>query len=256
MAAIQRRGDYYRILFRFNGKQYTYPVGQVTENDAKIALAKVDNWLGRIKGRLVGAPPDDRIVEFIQNDGVLPGRYQEEKPTLSLARLRDEYLALHTNILDPTTVANMRGHWKRLARWMDESTLVDAVQLATLQKYVMDRVGEGVEGATAKKEIITLRTCWNWASRMEMLSRPFPNKGLRFPKGEEKPPFMTIAEAKARIQSGETEQLWESVFLTKADIDQLLATVKTQAAYPWIYPMFCFAAYTGALKRDASGPCG
>ena len=250
MAAIQLRGDYYRILFRFSGKQYTYPVGQVTENDAKIALARVDNWLGRIKGRLISAPPADRIVEFIQHDGVLPERYQEPKPTLSLARLRDEYLALHARILDPTTVANMKGHWKRLAHWMDESTLVDAVQLATLQKYVMDRVGEGVEGATAKKEIITLRTCWNWGLRMEMLTRAFPNKGLRFPKGEEKPPFMTIAEAKARIKSGESERLWESVFLTKAEIDQLLATVKMQAAYPWIYPMFCFAAHTGARRSE------
>ncbi len=250
MAAIQLRGDFYRILFAYNGKRFSYPVGQVSENDAKIALAKVNNWLGRIKGHLVEAPPEDRIVEFIQNDGALPQRYQEPKPSLSLARLRDEYLALHDNILDATTIANMRSHWKRLARWIDDSTLLDSVQLATLQKYVMDRVGEGVEGATAKKEIITLRTCWNWAVRMDMLARAFPNKGLRFPKGEEKPPFMTIAEAKRRIKSGESEKLWESVFLTKAEIEQFLGTVKTQAAYPWIYPMFCCAAYTGARRSE------
>jgi hypothetical protein len=133
VAAIQKRGDNSRLLFRFNGKQFTYPVGPVSENDANIALAKVNNWLGRINGRLVQAPPDDRIIEFIQNDGVLPERYQEPKPALTLARLRDEYLALHANILDPATIADMKGHWKKLARLLGEAITVDAVQLASLQ---------------------------------------------------------------------------------------------------------------------------
>ena len=92
MAGIQLRGDTYRVYFRYNRKQYSYPVGQVTETDAHIALAKVNNWLGRIKAHLVEAPPDEKIIEFIQHDGVLPGCYQEPKPALTLAQIRDQYL--------------------------------------------------------------------------------------------------------------------------------------------------------------------
>jgi hypothetical protein len=140
VAGIQLRGDTYRIFFCYNHKQYSYPIGQVTDTDANIALAKVNTWLGRITAHLVEAPPDEKIIEFIQHDGVLPDRYQETKPALTLAQLRDQYRALHDNILDPTTVANMRSHWKRLTRLIGETIEAETIQLATLQKYVMDRV--------------------------------------------------------------------------------------------------------------------
>ncbi len=35
-----------------------------------------------------------------------------------------------------------------------------------------------------------------------MLRGQFPNRGLRFLKGEEKPPFMTFAEVQRRIAAG------------------------------------------------------
>jgi integrase len=251
VAAIQARNGTYRILFRYEGKQYTYPVGQVSELDAKLALTKVENWLGRIKARLVTPPPADRILEFIQHDGVLPDRCQAPvKAALTLAALRDDYLQLHTSVLDPRTVADMRGHWKHLARLLGGNTQAETLGLSTLQKYVMDRVGEGVEAATAQKEIVTLRTCWNWGARMSLLTGAFPNKGLRYPKGKEKPPFMTAAEVRKRIAAGESGDLWESVFLTRPEIDGLLETVKAQSAYPWVYPMFCFCAHTGARRSE------
>lgn len=250
MAALQHRNGTYRILLRFQGKQFTYPVGQVSEQDAQVALNKVEHWLGRLKARLVNPPPADQIIEFIQNDGVLPEHYQPPPEAFLLSQLRDDYLKLHTSVLDARTIADMKGHWKHLGRLLDLATATETVNMATLQKYVMDRVTEGVEAATAKKEIVTLRTCWNWAGRMELLKAPFPNKGLRFPKGEEKPPFMTFAEVEARIAAGEPESLWESVFLTRPEIDELLATVKAKASHPWIYPLFCFAAHTGARRSE------
>ncbi len=251
MAAIQLRNGTYRILFRYQGKQYTYSVGQVTDLDARIALSKVENWLGRIKARLVTPPPADRIIEFIQNDGALPERCQPPPaPALRLDQLREEYLTLHAKVLDASTIYGIKIHWKHLDKLIGPQTEAECITLAVLQKFVMDRVEEGVSAATAKKEIITLRTCWNWAVRMGMIKGPFPNKGLRFPKGTEKPPFMTFAEVQARIAAGEPESLWEAVFLTAADIDRLLAHVRSNAAHSWIYPMFCFAAHTGARRSE------
>ena len=45
-------------------------------------------------------------------------------------------------------------------------------------------------------------------------------------------------------------QLWECVFLTRAEIDDLLQYVKSAALHRFIYPMFVFAAHTGARRSE------
>src|SRR5262249_36267720 len=174
----------------------------------------------------------------------------ETAPSFTLGDLRSEYMELHSKVLDARTVNDMKGHWKHLERLLGKITETSTIVLGTLQTYVMARVGEGVEPATAKKEIVTLRTCWNWALRMGRLSDPFPNRGIRFPKGREKPPFMTFSEIEKRISAGESQELWESVFLTRPEIEELLSCVELRALHPWVYPVFCFAAHTGARRGE------
>jgi integrase len=205
----------------------------------------------RLKQNLVYVPAGCSLVDFVRYDGKPPiNPPLPEKKKLTLASLRDDYLTLHAQVLDSRTVSDMRGHWKHLARLMDVAGEAEALALPDLQNYVMTRTGEGVEPATAKKEIVTLRTCWNWGVRMGMLKGAFPNRGLRFPKGKEKPPFMTFAEVERRIASGGPEDLWESVFLTRQEIEQLLCDVEERAAFPWIPVMFWFAAHTGARRSE------
>ena len=50
----------------------------------------------------------------------------------------------------------------------------------------------------------------------------FPSKGLQYPKGTEKPPFMTFAEVERRAQkvsAAEAADLWGCVFLSLPEID-------------------------------------
>ncbi len=47
---------------------------------------------------------------------------------------------------------------------------------------------------TIRKEVATLRATWNWGEPMDLTTGRFPSKGLRYPKADEKPPFMTMAE--------------------------------------------------------------
>ncbi len=62
--------------------------------------------------------------------------------------------------------------------------------------------GKRLSAATIKKEIVTLRTAWNWAEKMTLVAGRFPYHGLRYPKSDEKPPFQTIEEIKRRIAAG------------------------------------------------------
>jgi integrase len=90
---------------------------------------------------------------------------------------------------------------------------------------------------------------------MGLLTGKFSNKGLRYPKFAEKPPFQTWAEIERRIKAGgltkkETAELWDSLYLTLPEIEQILNHVKAKSVQPWVYPLFCFAAYTGARRAE------
>jgi integrase len=112
-----------------------------------------------------------------------------------------------------------------------------------------------LSAATIRKELVTLRTVWNWAETMAMVEGRFRQKGLRYPKSDEKPPFRTIDEIKRRIAAGrltagQAEELWECLYLRSPEITDLLAHAKEHAAHPWIYPMICMAAHTGARRSE------
>ena len=96
---------------------------------------------------------------------------------------------------------------------------------------------------------------WNWAKHAGYVARPLPLKGLRYPKINEKPPFQTLAEIERRIaqnnlsEEQETE-LWSSLFLTTDEIRELLDHIRATARHPFVYPMFVFAAHTGARRSE------
>jgi hypothetical protein len=59
------------------------------------------------------------------------------------------------------------------------------LKLAELQGYVDRRAkakgmsGRPLSSATIKKELVTLRTAWNWAEKMGMVAGRFPYHVLR-----------------------------------------------------------------------------
>lgn len=90
---------------------------------------------------------------------------------------------------------------------------------------------------------------------MKFVTGPFPNDGLRYPKTTEKPSFQTREEIQRRIAAGgmsaaEQVQMWEAVYLKTDEIEQLLGHVKANATQPFIYPIICFAAHTGARRSE------
>lgn len=90
---------------------------------------------------------------------------------------------------------------------------------------------------------------------MKLLTGKFPKRGLRFPKSAEKPPFMTRQEIERRIKTSklskaEIADLWGALYLTAEETAELLEHAKVNATQPFIYPMLCFAAHTGARRSE------
>ena len=66
---------------------------------------------------------------------------------------------------------------------------------------------------------------------------------------------MTYAEIERKVaESGlspkQCDELWDALFLTSAEIKELLEYVRTNARLDWLYPMIVFAAHTGARRSE------
>jgi integrase len=163
--------------------------------------------------------------------------------------------------LEESTISGMKIHQRQLERHFGKTFLIQSLSLSKLQEYVQKRSkDEGLHGrkvtpTTIKKAIVTLRTIWNWGRHHGLLGKTlsFPSKGLQYPKGTAKPLFMTFAEVERRVRKlnpAESAELWECVFLSLSEIDELLGLVEERARHPFIYPMFVLAAHTGARRSE------
>jgi integrase len=236
----------------------------VSAEEAASKAAQVDYLSMRLKQRLIELPPGIDIVEFVQFDGKPPADVQEapaESRELTLADFRDRYLATPTDSLEDRTIEGIGLHFKHLTAALGERFRIRELKLADLQGYVDRRTkakgtsGKRLSAATIRKELVTLRTAWNWAEKMGMVTGRFPYHGLRYPKTSEKPPFQTINEIERRLKAcgmtaAQRKELWESLYLRTPEIAELLSYAKDHAAHPWIFPMICMAAHTGARRSE------
>src|SRR5689334_2778098 len=88
---------------------------------------------------------------------------------------------------------------------------------------------------------------------MGIISGRHPYDGLRYPKVDEKPPFQTRAEIERQMPGlppDKRDELWEALYLTLPEIEQMLAHVRAHALHPWAHPLVATAARTGARKGE------
>lgn len=216
----------------------------------------------RLAQGLIALPPAIDIVEFVRRDGKMDltrGDAPVPPPQLTLSTLRDRYLQTHGNgTLEERTLVGIRLHFRHLAAALGEGFPIAQLALADLQAYVDRRArAKGRRGrlapATIRKEIVTLRTTWNWGARMGLVSGRFPNAGLRYPKSDARPPFQTRTEIERQVPglpAREQAELWDALYLRVPEVEALLTHVRARAAHPWIHPLLATAAYTGARRSE------
>jgi integrase len=91
-----------------------------------------------------------------------------------------------------------------------------------------------ISTVTNRKEIASFRAAWNWGLPMNLTRGIFPNRGLRYPKADEKPPFMTWAEVKRAIAHGGTaSDLCDCLYLLPDELAELLQYVKETVLRGW-----------------------
>ena len=208
MASLQERNSSYRILFCTTARRAHLHLGEVAETKPRTKPAQVDYLLMRLKQRLLVLPDGTDIVTFIQHDGKPP----DAGPTLAncpaqavtVAQLKERYLATHGNgTIEANSLDTCKlhlGHFcrvprRRLPRWPN-------CRSPSSRSTSTSGPRTRWRPSTIRKEIATLRAAWNWGEPMGLTAGRFPNRGLRYPKADEKPPFMTMAEIERQIAGG------------------------------------------------------
>jgi integrase len=254
MASLQLKGDSWYCQFIYRKERYTFTVGKVEEIEARAVKAKVEYILMRLKQNLLDVPAGLNIVTFIHYDGKPPPAVLAAAPLpkeTPFSEFRDSFLKTFGNgAVDENTLYTEKIHLAHLATTLGEKFPMNALTLSDLQRHV-DRRQKDVAGTTIKKEIDTLRSAWNWASRMGHVEGNFPGGKLIYPKGEDKLPFMTWQEIERRLAAGgDPDELWECLYLTTPETVELLDFVKGRKVTEWIYSGFLFIAHTGARRSE------
>jgi integrase len=265
MAGLQQRSGGYRIIFRYHGKQHTLPLGKIASKEANAKAAQVEYLLMRLKQWFAEVPSGVDIVTFLHFDGKPPTRDNgspvASSTKLTLGDFRDRYLTTHSESLEPRTLDTLRLHFKHLCAVLGEGFPLGEIQLSDLQRYVDRRAksagrnGKRLSVTTIREEVVSLRKAWNWGVKTKLVSGRYPYDGLCYPKTDEKPPFQTIQEIERRIATGgltahEKRELWESLYLQTDELASLLTFVKEDGHHPWIFPLVCMAAHTGARRSE------
>ena len=252
MASIQLRSGVTRILFRHYDKQHSLPVGKIGKNEARHWKSRVEFWLMRLDQRLAEIPPGCSVVEFMRHDGNPPvdAELSVRKDT-TLAQLREAYIATFSHgAIEANTLSTVKTHLAHVEETLGGKFILTGLTLTKLQAHINRRCPD-VSPITAKKEIDSFRTAWNWGLRSKLVQGICPTAGLVYPKTTEKLPFMAWQEIERRIEAGgDAEELWECLFLDTTQLDELLKYVASRPAQPWVYPMIAMAAHTGARRSE------
>ena len=270
MAFAEKRGDWYRIVFRFGGKRYRQTLDTGDEAVADSVVGGVKRTLMLLEQRVLKIPDDGDVLTFVMSNGQLTKKQLVNEPAkeavkkeepVTLERLRDKYVETMSIAIEKNSLETVKMHIRHIIRTLGGKFRLDDITLNSLQDHVNRRAkAKGLRGGplssyTIRKEIASFRAAWNWGVQSGLVKGSFPNKGLKFPKLDEKPPFQTWAEIERRIAGGGVEkrqiaEMWDCLYLQTPEIADLLGFVKEHGTMPWVYPLVCTAAHTGARRSE------
>ena len=251
----------YQVSFRYGDRQFTKSLQTKTKSTAVAHVARVEETIRLLRSGRINLPADADAGDFIISDGRTTAKKRKLPKRVTLKVMFDFYESgLPGGAKEAETLKGEKRHCEHLLRLLGGSRLVTDLGTHAVQEYVLKRAKEkwnkrSISPQTIKKELTTLRLIWNWCKDRGLVSGGTPTRGGVLPKMAEKPRFMTMTEIRSTIERGNVSQIeerlfWESLFLNKDETSELLAHVKKNAKYRFIYPMFVFIAHTGVRRSE------
>lgn len=260
MAWLERRGERFRLVFRFRGNKFHVNLKATDPKEADGCRGRLEENLRLVERGRMAVPPGADLGLFLLSDGKLEQPVEVARP-VRLAELFECYRTQFTAGAKEAITREMEGvHLKHLARLIGGETPVASITAATVQRFVDDRSqelhrGHPVKPKTVRKAVATLRFVWNWANRRGEVPTKFPDVELVFPKEKQPEPFRTYDQIKAILARGGIDkrrerELWDGLFLAPAEVEEVLKHVRRKTSARYLFPFLVTAAYTGARRAE------
>jgi integrase len=255
MANLGRKGDLYIARFRYQGKEYKKSLRTTRLADARAAMHGVERAIHGLVTGLLQVPPGVDPGNYILSGGTIKEAARPRRRIPALSTLIDEYLAGQAHKASSsvyTEGVHLRNLRKKLGAKVDAPA--DRIARRDLEQYLQVRLKERTP-STVHKERDTITSLFKWAVAQGYLDAS-PAEGLTSIKEEvELPPFRTIAEieatsARGGLSEAETDVLWDCLYLTPAEIADLLRTVRQRADADFAYLLHAIPAYTGMRRGE------
>lgn len=245
---------------RFDGVEYKRTLKTRDQEEARRLSAEVEATKVRVMRGYCTIPEGVSVPDYLFAFGrVTEGGSVRPKRVL-LSSVADQFFAtMPPGMLEDDTLLVMRVHQTHLLNQFGKRCDLTGLQKSDIQKYVNKRAsdkgrrGRPVVARTIIHELSTLRSIWGWCISEGLLKRPYPGRGLRFPKSHEMPPFQTMAEIEPQLvglPESEQRDLWASVYLTKAELEEFIATVSDNRGPCCALAMVATAAHTGMRRAE------
>ena len=250
----------FRIRFRYAGEAYKRSLETDDRREAQAILGRVEETLRLLDRGRLEIPADADPGSFILSDGKPNGKPSSPRTMTVKSLLQSYQKSIPEGAKADTTLRTEETHVSHLLNHLPVGRSAQTVTTAEMQRYVDKRLcdkyrGKRIGPGTVKKEVATFRLIWNWGVTQGSVVGPAPTIGLKYPRTEQKPPFMIWEEIhriieRAGLKAGRRSELWSCLFLTTAQIQEVLDRVKETAQHRFIFPMFVFAAHTGARRSE------
>lgn len=281
MAHLRRKANTFNIEFRFQGLRFQRSLETASEKQAQTLLASIEETLDLIhRGRIElpeGLTTDD-MWQFVRSGGKV-SRLARVTKTVKQSEVWQSYIdSFPPGSKAASSLATETIHRDHFLKVLGDVAF-QSIQPAVLQQYVSQRGkqkglrGRLVQPDTIVKELQSFRQVWNYAQQtLRIVSGDNPVDHVRKGRGSEKAPFQVFAQVVKQSQPLETAlaalkkskggaaairelenelaQLWESVYLDKQDVLDLLDYVAVTATEPEAYPAICMVALTGCRRSE------
>lgn len=260
MAWLERRGDCFRVAFRFGGKRFGVNLKETAQKDAEACRIRLEENLRLVERGRLAVPAGADLALFLLSDGKLE-KAVEPVRSVRLCELFRFYQTQFTKGAKEVITRAMEDiHMKHLVRILGGETLLSEVLPGTVQRFVDVRCrenhfGKPIKPRTVRKAVATFRFVWNWAFRQGHIPMKFPDVALVFPKDKQPEPFRTYDQIRAILDRGGVDrrrerELWDGLFLDPSQVADVLAYVREKTQTTFLYPMLVVAAHTGARRSE------
>ena len=261
MASLRKtRAGSYIACFRHGKRQYQRALRTKNDKAAEAALGRVVDRIYRLTTGDLSVPQGVDVGDFIvwgdaaQPNGNDNGNGQQTVP--SFGELIEEYLGGSKGFKAESTLVTERIHLKNAESCLGAQVNrpVDRLHHKDLVQVLQRRL-QKVADTTVKKERQTLVSLFSWAVQHDIIQSS-PAAALPTIKADcDRPPFRTLEEVEELLFQGDLEdeeaaEIWECLYVTQAEIAEILALAKERANDDFIHPMFAIIAYTGMRRGE------